>query len=142
MPIRNPMKKNAIFIIIFSFLLLGFFSCNNREPYKPDTTLVAGYVIGKETCNTDETKDYWLVDLTYRPSTPQYGDTLFYNGHYYTNVVKTKGLNDKVKRIGIPIDIEFKTITTYKVKTTGCDINDSITYDLKEIFIINIGEIH
>jgi hypothetical protein len=96
---------------------------------------VAGYVIGKEICDTNEKNDYWLVDLTYRPNTPQYGDTLFFNGEYYFNVVKTKGLRDTVKHIGKAVDIEFKTITSKKIETTGCNVVNPITYDLKEIFV-------
>ncbi len=106
-------KAKALFTLFFA--VFSFVNCN-REPYKPDTTLVAGYVIGKEICHTDETQDYWLVDLTYRTHTPQYGDTIFFKGRTYTNVVKTKGLADTAKHINTPLDIEFKTITLIKLQ--------------------------
>jgi len=134
------MLKKTIVLITLSFLLLQFIACN-KPPYKPDYNNVKGYVIGKETCNTDETKDYWLIDLTYLPNTPQFGDTLFLNGQYYTNVVKTKGLTDTVKHVGKAVSIDFKTITSDKVITTGCNVSNPITYDLKEIFVINLFEI-
>lgn len=136
----NSMFKTKLLSITFSLLLFELISCN-KQPYKPDTTLVAGYVIGKETCNIDESKNYWLVDLTYKPNTPQYGDTLFFNGQYYTNVVKTKELPDTVKYVGTAIDIEFKTISQDKIQTTGCNVTNPQTFDLKEIFVINIGRI-
>ena len=135
------MFKNTNALITLSLLLFQLIACN-KEPYKPDTTLVGGYVIGKETCNTNEANDYWLIDLTYLPNTRQYGDTLLLvNGEYYTNVVKTKGLTDTVKHIGKAVDIEFKTITSNKIITTGCNAANPITYNLKEIFVINLGEI-
>ncbi|MEJ7676392.1 MAG: hypothetical protein WKG06_00625 [Segetibacter sp.] len=64
----------------------------------PIFKIATGYVIGKESCNTDETKDYWLVDLIYLQSAPQYGDTLVLNGITYTNVIKTKDLDERLKK--------------------------------------------
>lgn len=125
----------------FVFFASLFILACIKEPYKPDYSSVNGYVIGKETCNNDEKQDYWLIDLTYSSPTPQYGDTLFLNGQYYSNVVKTKGLTDTVKHIGTPVTIDFKTITPDKVITTGCTVPNSVTYPLKEIFVINLFEI-
>lgn len=74
------------FISFFSLACLIFFeSCKNNGPYSPDYKNVKGYVIGKETCNMDDAKDYWLIDLTFFPDTQQYGDTLLLNGTTYTN---------------------------------------------------------
>ncbi len=125
---------------VFVSLLLFQTACN-KPPYKPDYTNAGGYVIGKETCNTNESQDYWLIDLTYYPNTPLYGDSLFLNGTNYTNVVKTKVLTDQVKNVGKRISINFKTITSNKVETIGCNISNPVIYNLKEIFVIDIGEI-
>ncbi len=100
-----------------------------------------GYVVGKETCNTNPEKDYWLIDLTYMPDTPQYGDTLFLNNVTYTNVVKTKDLNALLQQPGMKVSLYYKTITSNRVVTTGCSVANPVTYPLKELFIINQGEI-
>ena len=128
-------KKLFTLSVLLSFL---FFSNCNKQPYFPDYSNVKGYVIGKETCSTDESQDYWLVDLSYLSNTPRYGDTLVINGGVYANVVKTKGLADTTKHIGTPISIDFKIITPNKVETTGCTVANPITYSVKEIFIINL----
>jgi hypothetical protein len=135
------MKKILFFTSLFSviFLLLFFASCK-KPPYYPPYKNVKGFVIGKETCTGNPDEEYWLVDLTFRANTPQYGDTLLLNGVTYTNVVKTKGLRD-LKQIGKRVSIDFDTITSTQVETTGCTVTNSITYRLKEIFVINLGEI-
>jgi hypothetical protein len=115
-------------------------SCN-KPPYKPDYVNAKGFVIGKETCNSDQQNEYWLIDFTYLQDTPQYGDTLTLNGVIYTNVVKTKGLSERLKEIGMRVSIDFKTITPTKVTTSGCDLSNPVTYGLKELYIINQFEI-
>lgn len=128
----------------FCFLSIVFGILNttcDKPPYEPNYSNVKGYAIGKETCNTDESQDYWLIDLTYLPDTPQYGDTLFFNGTNYTNVVKTKGLPDQLKQIGKRISINFRTITSDKIQSTNCTVAEPITYNLKEIIVIDAGEI-
>ncbi len=127
------------FSLLFSCLL--FFTKCNKPPDIADYTNTGGFVIGRETCNTNDTEDYWLVDLTYYPNTPQYGDTLVLGGITYTNVVKVKGLDQRLKKIGMKVSFDFKTVTTIKVETTGCNVTNPITYKLKELFIINQGEI-
>jgi hypothetical protein len=115
-------------------------SCK-KPPFKPDYENIGGYVIGKETCNTDESQDYWLLDFTVYPNSPQIGDTLFLNGITYTNVLKLKGLDQRLRQIGMRVSIDYKTITANRVTTTGCTVASPIIYSLKEIFIINQFEI-
>jgi hypothetical protein len=112
-----------------------------RQPFIPDYTNTGGFVIGRETCNTNDAEDYWLVDLTYYPNTPQYGDTFSLNGITYTNVVKVKGLDQRLKQIGMRVSFDFKTVTPNKIETTGCSIANPVTYKLKELFIIYQFEI-
>lgn len=135
------MNRNFQFISILAVALLSLYSACNKPPAEADYDNVKGYVIGKETCNADEKKDYWLIDLTYYWDTPRYGDTLVLNGVTYTNVVKVKGLAEELKQIGMRVSLDFKTITPHKVVTTGCTVANPITYNLKELFIINQGEI-
>lgn len=91
------MKKLLLLLsILLSVILFFTYATCNKPPYVPDYKNVKGYVIGKEICNTDEAKDYWLIDLTYLPNTPQYGDTFVLNGNTYTNVVKTRGLGERL----------------------------------------------
>lgn len=136
------MKKCILLLfassIIVSSLILS--SCN-KEPYKPDYSSIAGYVIAKEKCNINEKQDYWLIDFTYDPNPPKVGDTLVLNGVAYNNVLKTKDLAQGLKQIGMRVDIDYKTISESKIITTGCTVTNPVTYSLKEIFIINQGEI-
>jgi hypothetical protein len=128
----------ALFIILAALALC---SCRNRGPDIVRIDSVRGYVIGKERCNTNESKDYWLIDCTYGTKNPQIGDTLDLNGITYTNVLKTNGLYDELKIIGMKVTIEYINITPNKMTTTGCAILNPMTYSLKEIFIKNQGEI-
>ncbi|MFN3795704.1 MAG: hypothetical protein ACK4RX_13680 [Chitinophagaceae bacterium] len=127
-------------LAIFAVILTLFISCKKR-PFIPDYTNTGGFVIGRETCKTNETEDYWLIDLTCYSNTPQYGDTLILSGITYTNVVKVKTLDPRLKQIGMKVSFDFKTITSNKVITSGCSVANPITYDLKELFIINQFEI-
>lgn len=128
------------FILIIAFLLFVKAHCKEGN-YIPDFKIAQGYVIGKELCNTNETKDYWLIDLTYRQDAPQYGDTLVLNGTSHTNVIKTKDLAERLKKIGMVVSMEFKVVSANKVETTGCTLANPVTYNLKELFIINQGEV-
>ena len=115
-------------------------SCN-RYPYEVHYNYIAGYVIGKETCNADESKDYWLIDFTYLQDSPKVGDTIIINGSTYANVLKTNGLADGLKKVGLPVSIDYRIISTGKIITTGCEVASPITYSLKELTILNQGEI-
>lgn len=132
-----------ILLLIGSFFIITSLvssSCT-KPPSIADYTNAGGYVIAKEICNSNDADDYWLVDLTYYPDTPQYGDTLTLNSITYKNVIKTKGLNARLKQIGMTVSLDFKTVTPNKIETTGCIVTTPVTYRLKELFIINQGEI-
>lgn len=135
------MRKFACVIVCFSLFNSMISSSCNKEPYKPDYSNIRGYVIGKETCHVDESQDYWLVDFTYDPTPPKIGDTLVLNGVVYTNVLKVKGLDPQLKQIGMRVSIDYKTISTAKIITTGCSVSTPVTYPLKEIFILHQFEI-
>jgi hypothetical protein len=120
-------------------MMLGI-SCN-KLPYPVDYLTLYGFVIGKENCRADENQDYWLVDCTYRASSPQIGDTLVYDGSIYTNVIKLKGLSEGLKKIGLPVVIDYRTITSRRVFTIDCQVALPKTYNLKEVTILNQGEI-
>jgi hypothetical protein len=134
------MKSTWIKSTIICIFIAGVYSCKKPD-YEPDYKNATGYVIGKEICNTNEANDYWLVDLTYMAETPQYGDTLLLQGRTYTNVIKTNGLNERLKQIGMTVSLDFKTITANKVLAAGCTLSNSVIYNLKELFIINQFEI-
>lgn len=136
------MKPLQFISFFFLAYLIFFESCKNSgRPAYPDYKSINAYVIGKEACYSDNTKDYWLVDFNYDPNTSQYGDTIILNGITYTNVVKTKDLASWAKRIGEKLSIDFKTISTNKVQSSGCNLLPSQTYILKELFIIHQFEI-
>ena len=125
-------------IVIISFLVGS--SCN-KQPFKPDYKNIRGYVIGKETCNTDDTKDYWLIDFTFGSDNPKVGDTLLLNGNTYTNVLKTKMLDQQLKTFGLRVSIDYRIISADKIVTSGCSVPSPVTYNLKELTILNQGEI-
>lgn len=141
---QNLMRLNTFLppIILIIFALLAGSSCK-RDPYIIEYKNLKGYVIGKETCNTDERDDYWLIDFTYGTNNLKVGDTLVLNGITYTNVLKTKGkfFDERLKIIGLRVSIDYKTITTEKISTSGCDVQNPVIYSLKEITIIYQGEI-
>jgi hypothetical protein len=121
-------------------MLLAVFSCNNKEPLDA-LPHIGGYVIGKETCHTDERMDYWLIDLTAYPDQPQIGDTLVLDGITYTNVLKVKGLSEGLQQIGMAVSFDYKEVTPVAVITNGCTVANPVIYALKELFIIHEGEI-
>jgi hypothetical protein len=127
--------------LLLGLLVLIFSKCNNKYPFYAPYKNVKGYVIAKETCNTDSTKDYWLIDLTYLPNTPQYGDTLILNNVTYTNVVKTLDLSEQLKHIGTRVSIDFSSISPDRAITYGCNNPNPVTYPLKELYIIYQFEI-
>jgi hypothetical protein len=135
------MKHQSIIrpsLTIISFIFL--FACK-KDPAKVDYINVGGYVIGKETCKGNDADEYWLLDLTVYPNTPQYGDNITVNGTPYSNVIKLKGLDQRLRIVGMKVSIDFKTITPDKITTTSCTVSPSTTYALKEITILNQGEI-
>lgn len=136
------MKKSSLLFTatFFAYTILVGGNCN-RQPFIPDYSNIKGFVIGKETCNANEALDYWLIDFTYLPNAPQVGDTLVLKGIKYTNVLKTKELDPLIKQTGLLISIDYKTITSNKVTTSGCTVAAPVIYPLKEIFIIYQGEI-
>ncbi|MGI8600070.1 MAG: hypothetical protein ACR2KB_12525 [Chitinophagaceae bacterium] len=132
------MRLKRFYIILITIINL-LIACK-KPPYYPPYKNVKGFVIGSESCIGNPDDEYWLVDLTFRANTPQYGDTLMLNSVTYTNVVKTKGLRD-LKQNGTRVSIDFDTITNTKIETTGCTVSNPVTYKLKEIFVINLFEI-
>jgi hypothetical protein len=137
--LRN-MKLLRLSLGLFLVCLLSASSCN-KPPYKADYENIGGYVIGKETCNSDESQDYWLLDFTVYPNSPKLGDTLILNGTTYTNVLKLKGLDSRLKQIGMRVSIDYRIISSSKIITAGCTVAMPVTYSLKELFILNQFEI-
>lgn len=107
----------------------------NKPPYKTTYINIGGYVIGKEYCYLDDIKDNWLLDLTVYSNSQKIGDTLTLNGITYTNVVKVKGLEQRLKQIGMRVSIDYKSISKSVIMVTYCDVATSVTYALKEIYI-------
>ena len=118
-------------------ILITAISCNNKEPFYPPYDHIGGYVIGNETCSDDPKNDYWLLDFTAYRDYPQIGDTITTNGNTYTNVLKVKGLDERLQHLGMAVSVDYNKTSSAKVITTGCTISNPVTYQLKELFIIN-----
>jgi hypothetical protein len=56
-------------------------------------------------------------------------------------VLKVKGLDANLKKVGTKVSINYNAISPYKVTTAGCNVGFPIVYSLKEMFIINQWEI-
>ena len=101
--------------------------------------MASGYVIGKESCNEDTSKDYWLIEIVSSSSaTQQYGDTLTLNGVKYTNVIKATGLSQTLKIAGEKVGFDFNIACTATL-TMGCAIDTPKIYKLKLANIIHSG---
>jgi len=131
------MKMNLfVLIIIFSSV---FFACKDK-PFKPNYENAGGFVIGKEKCNADTTKDYWLVDLSIFPLQNTYGDTLVFNGITYNHLVKTLELSPEFKFIGARVDFDFH-LSAFAIQTNNCTIVSPFVFILKEMDVLAQGEI-
>ena len=125
-PTKNlkSMPQNII-LLISTFISLPFVICSscNKQPFKPSYHTAVGYVIGKEICNHDTAKDYWLINIISSSSVQQqYGDTLSLNGITYTNVIKTIGIKNNFKIIGQKVGFDFTT-SKDRDSTKGCILN-------------------
>ena len=134
------MRHSIFLFAVFLFAFILYSSCK-PDPYIVENKNIKGYVIGKETCNTDESNDYWLIDFTYGTNNLHVGDSLFFNGTTYTNVLKTKGLSQQLKSVGLRVSIDYNSISVNKISTTGCAVTPSFTFLLKEVIIKNQFEI-
>ena len=137
------MKTTSHFFLILLIALVTrpIASCNNKEPFKPPYDNIGGYVIGTETCNIDSAQNYWLLDFTVYPNSPHIGDTLTLNGIPYTNVLKVKRLDPRLKQVGMRVGIDYNVISSNKITTTACTVTSPAVYNLKEMSIINQFEI-
>jgi hypothetical protein len=129
------MKQHTSLCAVLIILAIVGISCSNKEPYKLNHEIAGGFVIGRESCSKDTTQDYWLLDLTAMGANRQYGDTISLQGEVYTNVVKARGLDTSFQKIGKKIVIEF-TISKEKVITESCEVNEPVTYPLKEATLL------
>lgn len=135
------MKSFITSLLISSLFSLIIAASCKREPYKPDFEHAGGFVIGKETCKSNPDTDYWLIDLSYSLNTvTTYGDTLTFNGIFYTNMVKTLQLPPSFKVIGKRVSFDFH-LGSGKVETSGCTVANPVTVKLKEMQVLASFEI-
>jgi len=124
-------KKISFTLLLLNAFPLIFFSCNNKQPFKPPYNGAVGTIIAKENCNRDEGKDYWLIEIFSSSSVrQQFGNKLTINGINYTNVIKTTGLTESLKKVGQKVSFDF-TITDTAVSTPNCSITNPLVYNLK-----------
>ncbi|WP_426326783.1 hypothetical protein [Pedobacter sp. R-06] len=133
------MKKTFItFLISAIFFLIGY-GCNNKQPFKPPYDGASGTVIAKETCNSDQNKDYWLIEIHSASSVQQqFGDKLTLNGTTYNNVIKTVDLPESLKKIGQKIGFDF-TIAGTATSTPNCSVSDPVVYTLKVAKFVHVS---
>ena len=126
-----------LFLLILSCIYI--LSCKN-EPYKPNFETAGGYVIGKEKCNTDTAQDFWLIDLSIFPLLNSYGDSLILNGITYKHVVKTTDLAPQFKNLGAKVGFDFH-LSQSLIQSANCSISSPVTYSLKQMSVLNQGEV-
>jgi hypothetical protein len=129
-------------ILLFPTLILTTFSSCKVEPYSPPYEHAGGYVVTKEVCNTDSSKDEWLIDLSYAAQSPNlnYGDTITLNGVFYKHMIKTSQLLPELRVIGKAVSFNF-TLSASKVQSTNCTVPNPMVYLLKEMNVIASFEI-
>ncbi|NRF38024.1 hypothetical protein [Pedobacter foliorum] len=132
-------NKNLAILTLSIIVCFIVASCNRMGPFKPSYFVASGTAIGKETCNADTVKDYWLIEIASSPLVrQQYGDTLTLNGIKYFNVIKTTGLPAVLKTIGQKVGIDFKMASAATL-TANCSVNNPIIYKLKVVEVVNSG---
>lgn len=133
------MGRITALIILVSFygVLIG---CErNKFPLEIRNGMAVGTVIGKEQCNADTVKDYWLIEIHSAPTIrKQYGDTVTVGGTKYFNMIKTTGITGDLKKPGQKIGIEFN-ISDEVSSTSNCSVYKPLTYRLKIAEMINCG---
>ena len=131
--------KKAFYSFFPALFGILFFTCKDK-PFKPNFENAGGYVIGKERCNTDTTKDYWLIDLSIFPLQNNFGDTLDVNGTTYNHLVKTLDLAPQFKSIGKRVDFDFN-LTATRIQTNNCNTINPLTFLLRDMKVFAQGEI-
>lgn len=116
------------------------FSCG-KEPKEVDFLSVAAYVVGKEYCNSNEAEDYWIVDCSVAPNTPQLGGAVMVDGTTYVNALKVKELSEHSKIRGARVLFDYRVISPNPVVSENCTVDTPIVYALKELFILNQFEL-
>ena len=129
------------YFFVDMLIITNLSSCKNGNDLI-DFDHAGGYVIGKEICNLDTSKDFWLIDLSYEynPSGYNYGVSITINGIFYKHMIKTKQLLPELKVIGKKVSFDFHLSST-KVISSGCIIANPTTYNLKEMQVISSFEI-
>lgn len=140
---KEPLHMKSTYAIpaALAVILMTLRSTSCKGPYELPYESIAGYVIGKETCNTDALQDYWLLDFTVYPNSQQVGDTLVLNGITYKNVLKMRRLEPAFQQVGKKVSVDYNSITPYKVSTADCTVASPVTYQLKEVFSIRQVEV-
>jgi hypothetical protein len=131
--------QRVLKICLLSFLFSNL--CCRKDDFTAPFPNLKGIVIVREVCNSDTSKDYWLIDFTSGTPIKQVGDTLVIDGFKYNNVLKTKELDTSLQIPGQKVSIFYKTISADKVITSTCDLANPVTYPLKELTILFQGRI-
>lgn len=133
------MKKTSITLLISAIFFIIVSGCNNKQPFKPPYDGASGTVIAKETCNSDQSKDYWLIEIHSASSVQQqFGDKLTINGITYTNVIKTLDLPESLKIAGQKIGFDF-TIPGTATSTPNCSASNPVVYTLKIAKFVHVS---
>lgn len=132
------MKSKTIVFLFSALLILFTLACKDNSPLKSPYEGAVGTVIAKETCNTDQSKDYWLIEIFSASSEQQqFGDKVTLNGITYTNVIKTAGLPENLKKVGQKVGFDF-TIASTATSTPNCSVTNPVIYTLKIAEFIHI----
>ena len=132
-------RLNGLLLLFITYSTLIGCELDNVGPLAVKNGMAVGTVIGKEQCNADTLKDYWLIEIHSAPTVrQQYGDTVMIDGISYVNLIKTTGLTEDLKKPGQKIGIEFN-IADKSTLTTNCTVSDPIVYQLKDAEIIMCG---
>ena len=122
------MLSRILTFLVFSSI---FLSCTRRED-DDQVIFYATRYIGKETCRENPQDNYHLLQVISPRNT---GDSIFWQGGYYQNMVKAKGVDSAYQETGKMVGFDA-IISKERVSTSSCEVSPSMTFELYEIQIL------
>jgi hypothetical protein len=123
------MLSRILTFLVFSSL---FLSCTRKQDGDRGFIFYSTRYIGKETCKENSQDNYHLLQVISPQNT---GDSVFWQGGYYQNIVKARGVDSAFQETGKMIGFGA-IISKERVSTSSCEVSPSMTFELYEIQIL------
>ncbi|RYC70068.1 hypothetical protein [Spirosoma sordidisoli] len=103
-----------------------------------DFEMVSGRVIGRETCNTNDSLNALLISLDTNSVRENFGRDVSFNGRAYKNVVKT--YSPEASRLDSARRYSFMFYQTDVVSNPICNLSTTNTIDVPQIKLKEIAQ--